>query len=187
MRRRWGGEKGEYGVVYVGKILDSCDYHYRMCLQYSINGENKLDNIETLKNLKNILTSSIDGIDNLIDTYSDQINVSNDYKTIKNRIEIMIKDLVHDIKQLTICDRIPAEEAGILNYVSPGWGYLSYSDSYNSYSGHNSNTDSDDCLEGEVEKKPMVITSLDPNGASKTPKFFVTNNIILMKTKSIRK
>ena len=99
----------------------------------------------------------------------------------------MIKDLVHDIKQLTICDRIPAEEAGILNYVSPGWGYLSYSDSYNSYSGHNSNTDSDDCLEGEVEKKPMVITSLDPNGASKTPKFFVTNNIILMKTKSIRK
>lgn len=177
VRRRWGGEKGEYGIIYISKILDSCDHHYRMCLQSSLSCENKTEGIETLKRLKEVLLGSINGFDNLIDTYSDQTNVSNDYKQIKSRIDFMINGITHDIKQIgTIYDRPNTPEDGneyensTLNYILPGWGYLS--DECNS-------TDTDKT----IETKNIVITSLDSTVTSKNPKFFVGNNIILMKTK----
>jgi hypothetical protein len=99
VRRRLGGEKGEYGVVYVNKILDSCDHHYRMCLNKSeFKSEEEdtfsdlldLDQDIDLYNLCDILKQSIIGLDNLTDTYLDQPTVSNDYKKCKSKAKTLI-------------------------------------------------------------------------------------------------
>lgn len=156
VRRRWGGEKGEYGVVYVNNIIDSCDYYYNKALETVV----ETKNTEILRLLKGSLIKSISGIDNLIKTYSDQNIVSEDYKAIKTRINEMILDLSHDIKHVISC-----------NYdQNHGWGYLS--DDISESSSYET-----------PEKKPLTtLTSLSsiPSGDSKT-KFFTTENIILLK------
>ena len=79
IRRRWAGETGENGVLYVNKLLCSCDIQYRMCLK---NPKIEYDNAKLYLSLKN----SIPGFSNLINTYSDQKNVSENYDKIKNRV-----------------------------------------------------------------------------------------------------
>ena len=178
VRRRWGGEKGENGIIHVTNILDSCDHHYRMCLQSTLKrgNTNRTEGIETLKRLRDTLVKAGQGFDNLINTYSDQPEVSNDYKNLRYRVNIMVKDINHDIKQLSIVRNISSnivEDNTVLNYISPGWGYLS--DEYDS-------TSSDS---GDFEKKNIEITSLDQGGSSKKG-FFKGDNIILMRTKPIK-
>ena len=75
IKRRWNGEKGEYGIDYVNKILSSCDMYYRMCLNNDFN-----NNLEKLKILSETLKISVNGFNNLIITYSDQQTVYNYYK-----------------------------------------------------------------------------------------------------------
>jgi hypothetical protein len=176
VRRRWGGEKGEYGIIYVDKILDSCNYHYRMCLQSSLSSENKNEYIDTLRRIKDALSGSIVGFENLIRTYSDQGEVSTNYDKCKNRVNDMILDISHDIRQLSVVrdtlvlSEDPEEyDSSATDYTSTGWGYLS--------------DDNDLC---DIKKKNMAITSLAPIGVSKIikQKFFTANNIVLMRTKN---
>ena len=169
------GEKGEYGIVYVNKILDSCDYHYRMCLQSSLSSDNKNDAIDTLRKLKDALSSSLKGFDNLIITYKDQNEVSKDYDECKNRVNNMILGIIHDIKQLTtICDISVAHSdpddynSNVINYNPTGLGYLS-----------------DDYDISDSHKKHMVTTSLSPivDDGNNKYNFFKTNNLVLLRTK----
>ena len=86
IRRRWAGEKGEEGVLFINNLLCSCDIHYRMCLK---NSEIGCD----IDNLCLSLKNSISGFSNLINTYSDQKSISDDYAKIKNKV-------------ISLCDQI---------------------------------------------------------------------------------
>lgn len=81
INRRWNHEKGEYGIIHIKEVLNSCDLHYQT---YSNNGD--IDDGDSLKNLSMALKKSVTGFDNLIKTYSDQPEVSNDYKTCRNNV-----------------------------------------------------------------------------------------------------
>ena len=80
MRRRWYNEKGENGILYVTKILNRCDNHYRMC--YDIESKD-------IKNLTTALRNSVIGFDNLIETYGDQGSMADDYTKCKERVIIL--------------------------------------------------------------------------------------------------
>ena len=82
LKRRWNGEKGEEGILYVNKILCSCDKLYRMCL------------IER-DVLLGLYEDSVVGLDNLIITYSDQESVCDGYRKIKETVVDSIKDLTY--------------------------------------------------------------------------------------------
>jgi len=78
IKRRWNGEKGEYGIEYLKQLLNSCDLYFRMCL-----------NQQTLDNLPKLLKSlkeSVKGFDNLIETYDDQIGVKKSYQECKEAV-----------------------------------------------------------------------------------------------------
>lgn len=92
-KRRWNGEKGEYGVVYVNKVLDDCETYYRTCILGSVGDNYDRDNNPILSRLLETLRNSVVGFDNLIDTYDDQRSVSNDYQLIKDRVNDLIKKL----------------------------------------------------------------------------------------------
>ena len=74
-RRRWNSEKGEDGVEFVKKILDSCDKCYRMCYNSA---------------LETALKNSRDGFLNLILTYSDQTEVSKGYTQCLNKLDSIL-------------------------------------------------------------------------------------------------
>ena len=82
-KRRWNGEKGEYAVIHVKEVLNSCDQYYRMFL------DNVADNIlenpsgADLKALSVSLKKTISGFDNLIKTYEDQKDVAKEYEKHK--------------------------------------------------------------------------------------------------------
>ena len=82
IKRRWNGEKGENGIVYVNKILDRCEHYCRMCMNESV--------YSTLKQLIESLEFSLVGINNLITTYNDQTDVRRDYMEIRFRIVAII-------------------------------------------------------------------------------------------------
>jgi len=172
-RRRLGGEKGENGIVHVNKILDSCDYHYRMCLQAINSEENKDTNLETLRKIKRTLDESIKGFDNLINTYSDQSEVHNDYIKCKSKTNSISNNIFNAIKKINSinCDDPTSliyendEYGGIMSQLSTGWGYL------------NEDTDG--------EKNLMIPISSDSGNDKKSP--FFTSNMTLMKTKKSTK
>ena len=78
IKRRWNGEKGEYGVEYVSEILNECDY--------LIDSED----ISALTRLSRSLLKSLDGFNNLIETYNDQPGVENSYKECKEMVDKLI-------------------------------------------------------------------------------------------------
>ncbi len=81
-RRRLKGEMGEMGVLYVNKLLNSCDKYYRMC---------KLDsNI-----LKKALIKSLQGLQNLSHTYKKdkQHSVSESYNNCYNQVIKLINKI----------------------------------------------------------------------------------------------
>ena len=82
LKRRWNGEKGEEGILYVNKILCSCDKLYRMCL------------IER-DVLLGLYEDSVIGLDNLIITYSDQESVCDGYRKIKETVVDAITDIAY--------------------------------------------------------------------------------------------
>lgn len=82
IKRRLNGEKGENGVDFFKNIIESCYHHYNICLEIS--------EINILKDLKYHLIKSIDGIDNLIDTYNDQTYISNEYNHCKKQVKNLI-------------------------------------------------------------------------------------------------
>lgn len=89
IKRRWNGEKGEYGVEYINEILNQCDLYYRFCLDNQ-------SNIEDLTRLSKLLSQSLSGFDNLIETYNDQLIVEKSYKECKE----MVKKLINDISEI---------------------------------------------------------------------------------------
>ena len=84
LKRRWNNEKGEEGVLYVKKLLDSCDDIYHMC--YEVESDD-------IQDLTNALGSSVLGFDNLIDTYSDQPKVKDDYIECKNKVLSILENI----------------------------------------------------------------------------------------------
>ena len=79
-KRRWNGEKGEQGVIYVNKILDDCEIYYRTCILGSVGDNYDRDNNPILSMLLETLKNSVVGFENLINTYEDQKGVSKDYE-----------------------------------------------------------------------------------------------------------
>lgn len=92
-KRRWNGEKGEIGVIHISKIIDYCDLYYRAHILGSVgdNYENDINPIFSV--LLDSLNKSIKGFDNLLETYSDQENVYNDYKNCRNKVLKLINKL----------------------------------------------------------------------------------------------
>jgi hypothetical protein len=88
LRRRWKGEKGEKGVMYVENLLES-----------SIKLVSCLD-INALKNFKEILQSVSIGLKNLVYTYKvdDQISVSNSYSDLSEKVEKLIDSIDQQIR-----------------------------------------------------------------------------------------
>lgn len=80
-KRRWKGEKGELGIIYVKKILTNCDRIYKDLLGES---ERLFSNRESLRKLSTSLKNSVEGFNNLITTYRDQPSVSKDYEECKS-------------------------------------------------------------------------------------------------------
>ena len=82
-KRRWKGEKGEKGVLYVENLLETTEKTIP-CLD-----------INALRNLKEILHSAILGLGNLVYTYKvdEQVSVSESYFLLGKRVEKLI-DLI---------------------------------------------------------------------------------------------
>ena len=177
VRRRWGGEKGEYGIIHVNKVICSCDRHYRMCLK-SLNGPvSEKDYItETIQNLYTALYNSVVGFDRLINTYNDQKEVSDDYKESKKKVIALSKEIGQTLDQLNNSsdnnnnnsenseNSDSSSGYELVDYIS-GWGVM------------------DDNYDYDSEKNPIVLSSMDSTGLSSKPSFFTTNNMVLMKTR----
>lgn len=88
LRRRWKGEKGEKGVMYVENLLEM-----------SIKVVSCLD-INALKNFKEILRSVTIGLHNLVYTYKvdEQISVSNSYSDLSLKVEKLIDEIDQQIR-----------------------------------------------------------------------------------------
>jgi len=84
IRRRWNSEKGEEGILYVDKIMCSCDSQYHMCLE---NTEKNIDE------LYSSLKKSISGFSNLVSTYNDQKDVSDSYNNLKDKVLKLMTDI----------------------------------------------------------------------------------------------
>lgn len=84
LKRRYKGEKGEYGVVYVNNLIEDTINFYK-------------DNTDVmlLKKLKEILEKSITGLQHLVNTYKrdNQEQVSKDYEKCLHKVENMITDM----------------------------------------------------------------------------------------------
>ncbi len=86
IRRRWNSEKGEEGILYVDKIMCSCDSQYHMCLENTEkNGK--------IGELYSSLKKSISGFSNLVSTYNDQKDVSDSYDNLKNKVLKLMADI----------------------------------------------------------------------------------------------
>ena len=88
LRRRWKGEKGEKGVMYVENLLEM-----------SIKVAECLD-INALRNFKEILRLATMGLQNLVYTYKvdEQISVSNSYGDLFLKVEKLIEDIDQHIR-----------------------------------------------------------------------------------------
>ena len=84
-KRRWKGEKGEKGIVYIENLIEITEKFY-------LNSDVSF-NVNSLNELKKLLESSIIGLTNLVYTYKidGQTEVSDSYsqliKKVKNLIE----------------------------------------------------------------------------------------------------
>ncbi len=85
LKRRWKGEVGEKGVIYLNSLID-------------ITKDYCLNNKTNLKEIRTVLIDSIIGIKNLVYTYNveSQINVANDY----NKCISKIQDLINEIDKM---------------------------------------------------------------------------------------
>ena len=110
--RRWNQEKGEKGVIHIKEILSSCDLHYRTYME--------TDDYETLKMLSLGLKKSLIGFDNLIETYSDQLEVANDYKKCKE-LAIEIHQDIDDLLMgsLNTSENATSEENCLISVAVP--------------------------------------------------------------------
>ena len=79
-KRRWKGEKGEKGVLYVENLLETTEKTIS-CLD-----------INALRNLKEVLLSAVLGLGNLVYTYKvdEQVSVSESYAILSRRVEKLI-------------------------------------------------------------------------------------------------
>lgn len=88
LRRRWKGEKGEKGVIYVENLLEMSS---KLVTCLDING---------LKNFKEILQSVTIGLQNLVYTYKvdEQESVSKSYRELTIKVEKLIEDIDQNIR-----------------------------------------------------------------------------------------
>ncbi len=85
IKRRWKGEKGELGVVYVDNLINLTENIY--------NKLEKNKNLTELETLRNSLESSLVGLENLVITYKKdgQLSVSENYKDCITKVKNIIK------------------------------------------------------------------------------------------------
>jgi len=170
IRRRWESEKGEYGIIYVTNVLDSCDNYYRMCLNQDSRYDN---NMENLAILRTAINNAIMGFDRLIETYEDQGNVKEGYQHCKTKANDISNNISQYLaRQIEKSDHTSDESDeyiyGFTNCFRGGWGY-------------DNNNDNGDC---DSEKKSMKLSIVSPNSEeSSCSKFFTTNNMVLLKPK----
>lgn len=97
IKRRLSGEKGESGVKRVNDILNSCDSIYRMCNQINtkikLTEQEYLEFEDSLNLLVDNLSLSLNGLNNLVETYKDQKHISNSYINMISRVKNLINDL----------------------------------------------------------------------------------------------
>jgi len=92
MRRRWKGEVGEKGIVYVNSLIDNTEDYCK-------------NNKENLKEIRIVLIDSLIGIKNLIYTYNidSQPTVANDYGKCSSRIQKIIDEIEKNKKSFFGC------------------------------------------------------------------------------------
>lgn len=83
-KRRYKGEKGERGVIYVKQLIDSTENYIKSA-----------DNI-SVKKLKDLIENSLEGMKNLVETYKkdQQDQVSKDYEELLEKVKIIIKNII---------------------------------------------------------------------------------------------
>ena len=82
-KRRYKGEKGEKGVIYITKLIENTTEY-----------KNSID-VKSLIKLKETLEKSLKGLNNLVDTYKSdcQEEISKSYKECFNKVEILIEKI----------------------------------------------------------------------------------------------
>ena len=120
-RRRWNKEKGENGIIHVKEVLNSCDLHYRMCIN---NGDTK-----SMNQLMAALKNSVIGFDNLIETYKDQTNIGDQYKNCKDKVILLCNNINNYINKIKIIDTIvinqnEIDEKDVEDYYSEDGEYV---------------------------------------------------------------
>jgi hypothetical protein len=90
-KRRLKGEKGEKGIVYVENLLETTEK--TICIS----------DVNSLRNLKDILQKSIIGLTNLVYTYKidGQLEVSKNYSCMIEKVEKIIEDIDRQIRNKT--------------------------------------------------------------------------------------
>lgn len=169
-QRRWAGEKGEKGLIYVNNVLDSCDRYYRMCLSDSSIYTDDIFKYNITKNLSSLRTAlknSVQGFNNLIMTYDDQETVAKGYDKCKNRVTKIIDDINIFFNRLLSSINEFNSDSEIIEHSSECY-FPSDDEYYDEYYDNNNN-------------KPM-ISSLEVSSESVIkPSFFTSSNIVLGK------
>ncbi len=82
-KRRWKGEKGEKGVLYIENLVETTEKTI-VCLD-----------LNALRNLKEVLHSAIFGLNNLVYTYKvdEQNSVSESYCDLSKAVEKLITSI----------------------------------------------------------------------------------------------
>jgi len=173
-KRRWNGEKGEYGIEYINKVLDSCDLHYRMCLRNSGGTDNMESFTETMRTLSTSLKGSVNGFENLINTYCDQQGVAVDYKKCKKIVIDLYKDIdrwLENINKTRLYYNRNKKDSIPNNRIIEGCDDYYYPEEdvyYWEFMG--------------TKKKPMMVSLLVSKDSGK-PGFFNTNNVMFIAPK----
>ena len=79
LKRRWKHEQGEKGVLFVNNLIADIEKIYKTC------------DIDSQKKIREKLTFSIPGLDNIVETYSNdnQTEVAKNYSLIIEKIKNM--------------------------------------------------------------------------------------------------
>lgn len=88
-KRRWKGEKGERGIVYIENLIEITE---KTIVSYNLN---------SLIELKKLLESSIIGLTNLVYTYKvdEQLEVSENYSRLIKKVEKMIEKIEKQLEE----------------------------------------------------------------------------------------
>lgn len=103
LKRRWKNEMGEKGVIYVDTLLNSTSSYVHIYSSQVFDLDNKEEEKDKIKVMREKLVGSLVGLHNLVYTYKieNQVSVSEDYMKATKKVESIILEIDEIIKKFS--------------------------------------------------------------------------------------